>query len=494
MKAIRLIAFLLFSSCISFVYTGSAFAGFEGNSNTFYGSDAGANTTGDDDSCTFVGRNAGHNNTTGYANTFVGRSAGHNTTTGSDNTFLGFDAGHNNTVGSYNTFIGRYAGYFNTNGIGNTFIGNYAGDANTTGDDNTFIGLYAGYNNTTGRHNTIFGSGAGLWNETGDFNTFLGYRAGYLNTEGNANTFLGVEAGFKNTTGESNTFIGIGAGGQNTVGRNNTILGSGAGNYNGKGNNNTYIGRFAGRNSTGNASVFIGYNAGYNEGQSNRLYIDNSSTSTPLIYGDFGANTLTFNGDVNITGSLTKGSGSFVQPHPTDPKKELVYAFFEGREHAIFFRGKARLVDGKATIETPEDFRVVAGKDEDITVQFTPRYTDTYGLAAVEVTKEKIEVRELKAGTGTYEFDYFITAKRAGFERHEPIQPNTHFTADMKTKDDFEKLYAKTDDVTVSAMRTLLISNGILTREGKLNTETAKKLGWKVKELEVAMNEQSRKR
>ena len=92
-------------------------------------------------------------------------------------------------------------------------------------------------------------------------------------------------------------------------------------------------------------------------------------------------------------------------------------------------------------------------------------------------------------GTGTYEFDYFITAKRAGFESHEPIQSNTHFTADMMTKDDFENAYAKTDDVTVSAMRALLISNGILTREGKLNTETAKKLGWNVKAVEVAMNE-----
>ncbi|OOP56506.1 MAG: hypothetical protein AYP45_08870 [Candidatus Brocadia carolinensis] len=106
------------------------------------------------------------------------------------------------------------------------------------------------------------------------------------------------------------------------------------------------------------------------------------------------------------------------------------------------------------------------------------------------MTKNKIEVRELKAGTSTYEFDYFITAKRAGFERHEPIQPNTHFTANMMTKGDFEDAYAKTDDVTMNAMRTLLISNGILTREGKLNTETARKLGWNVKPpVEVVMNE-----
>ena len=108
------------------------------------------------------------------------------------------------------------------------------------------------------------------------------------------------------------------------------------------------------------------------------------------------ANTLQFNGSVNITGSLTKGSGSFVQPHPTDPKKEMVYAFFEGPEHVVFFRGKARLVDGKATIETPEYFRVVAGKDEDITVQFTPRSADSEGLAACVVTREKVQVVELK--------------------------------------------------------------------------------------------------
>ena len=103
------------------------------------------------------------------------------------------------------------------------------------------------------------------------------------------------------------------------------------------------------------------------------------------------------------------------------------------------------------------------------------------GPAACVVTREKVQVVELKKAEVRKEFDYFITAKRAGFESHEPIQPNTHFTADMKTKDDFEKLYAKTDDVTVSAMRTLLISNGILTKEGKLNTETANKLGWNVR-------------
>ncbi|OOP56148.1 MAG: hypothetical protein AYP45_10690 [Candidatus Brocadia carolinensis] len=354
------------------------------------------------------------------------------------------------------------------------------------------LSVYTGsvFAGTEGNLNTFYGLGAGT-NTSGDDDacTFIGRYAGYLNTTGHNNTFVGRDAGFSNTTGTFNTFLGASAGGMNTTGRNNTFLGMEAGLSNTSGINNTFIGRNAGRKSTGTANVFIGANAGHLETRNNKLYIDNSTTSAPLIYGDFATNSLRFNGKVTITGSLTKGSGSFVQPHPTDPKKELVYAFFEGPEHAVFFRGKARLIDGKATIETPEYFRVVAGRDEDITVQFTPRSLDSKGLAAYVVTRDKIQVGELMQGTGTYEFDYFITAKRAGFESHKPIQPNTHFTADMQTKKDFESAYAKTGDMTVSVMRALLISNGILTREGKLNAETAKKLGWHVKEGEVAMNE-----
>lgn len=192
-------------------------------------------------------------------------------------------------------------------------------------------------------------------------------------------------------------------------------------------------------------------------------------------------------GNLNVTGSLTKGSGSFVQPHKKDPSKEIVYAFFEGPEHAIFFRGKAKLADGRAVIETPEHFRDVAGSDEDITVQFTPRSSRSKGLAAVEVTKDSIRVEELMEGKGTYEFDYFITAKRAGFEGHEPVQKNTHFSAHNGTQEEFERRYAEPSDMTVRAMRDMLIASGILTEDGRLNREVAERLGWKVKDREYAL-------
>ena len=190
-------------------------------------------------------------------------------------------------------------------------------------------------------------------------------------------------------------------------------------------------------------------------------------------------------GNIALTGTLTKGADTFTQPHPSDPAKEVVYAVIEGPEHAVFYRGTANLKNGKAVIETPEYFRVVAGNDG-ITVSFTPSSEKSKGLAAVSVKKERVEVRELMKGKGNYEFDYFITAKRAGFEAHKPIQENRHFSADKMSAGEFEKRYAKTDDMASRAMRELLISNGILNADGRLNFETASRLGWLVKDSDVA--------
>ncbi len=561
MKTVHKIAALVFVSVLN---NGNAFAQFEGNSNTFLGTDTGANTVGDDDSATFVGYKAGENNTIGSGNTFMGWIAGHSNTQGSENTFVGANAGFSNLTGSANSFVGDNAGYSNVDGSHNTYFGYYAGNRATEGSDNTFIGSGAGNTNTEASGNTFVGRSAGNSNTTGHSNAFLGYQAGYQNTIGHrnsflgyqagssniagwANTFVGERAGSANTNGQRNTFVGDRAGHQNTTGYMNTFLGAWAGQTNSEGHFNTFVGQGAGiyrrggssntligfaagyahpakwdegdhntflgyragensvsghgntflgsrsgqSNSAGDYNVFVGNEAGYFEGGSNKLYVDSSNTSSPLIHGDFVSDELTLNGDVHVTGTLTKTSGSFVQPHPSDPAKELVYAFFEGPEHAVFLRGKAKLVNGRAVIETPEHFRLVAGRDEHITVQLTPRSADTFGLAAVKVTKERIRVRELRGATNTYEFDYFITAKRGGFEAHAPIQPNTHFTADQKRPEDFEAAFGKVDDLSDKAVRKLLVANGTLTSAGKLNRETAARLGWKLREVESSSESES---
>lgn len=196
------------------------------------------------------------------------------------------------------------------------------------------------------------------------------------------------------------------------------------------------------------------------------------------VYGESATgNAGYFQGNVHITGALSKGSGTFIQPHAEDPTKEIRYAFFEGPEHAVFLRGTAKLTDGAATIELPRHFQVVAA-EKGVRVQVTPHSADTFGLAVVERGNKRIVVKELRDGKGEFTFDYFITAVREGFEDHEPVMENTHFTPGFdESASDFMSRFEK-DDLTTRAIRAMLISNGILTEEGKLNMAKVKELGW----------------
>ena len=119
----------------------------------------------------------------------------------------------------------------------------------------------------TAYNNSFFGMAAGYYNDDGDDNTFMGNFTGYFNGQGDCNTFLGFYAGYSNTTGGYNTFLGRAAGYSNT---------------------------------TGSANVFLGNEAGYNETGSDKLYIENSDSTTPLIYGEFDNDLLTINGHLSV--------------------------------------------------------------------------------------------------------------------------------------------------------------------------------------------------
>lgn len=59
------------------------------------------------------------------------------------------------------------------------------------------------------------------------------------------------------------------------------------------------------------------------------------------------------NGNVNIVGSLSKGSGSFKIDHPLESKSDthhLIHSFIEGPQADLIYRGKVTLVDGAATV------------------------------------------------------------------------------------------------------------------------------------------------
>ena len=220
--------------------------------------------------------------------------------------FLGFvSIAMAGSEGDTNTFYGKNAGSSMTDGNQDTFIGAKAGSKNTSGLNNAFIGFQAGSINTTGSYNSFHGSNAGMVNTTGSVNTFVGNATGYANTSGSSNTFLGHTAGFSNTTGGSNTFVG----------------------------------RQAGYNTTSSyGSVFLGYQAGYNETGSNKLCIDNSDTSTPLIWGDFNTNEVVVYGGFRAIASYSSSDGRLkknIQPleSPLEKVSSLKGISYEWRKN-----------------------------------------------------------------------------------------------------------------------------------------------------------------
>ena len=268
-----------------------------------------------------IGHESGQKITNGEYNTFFGFEAGYSTEggievspgqwQGCNNIFIGYQSGYDNITGYKNVFIGYKSGASNTSGEKNIFIGNESGEVNTTGGYNSFIGYNAGILNSSGTANTFLGSNCGFYNSTGWYNTCLGSHTGEYLDACSANTFIGTYSGhgggypgsYPSTkiTGNYNTFLGYRSGFDNLSGSKNTYLGYQSGH----------------ENANGSGNVFIGSEAGYNESGSNKLYIDNTNTSTPLIYGDFNSNIITINGDLHVNDnnfSLTDNVGSGLSP------------------------------------------------------------------------------------------------------------------------------------------------------------------------------------
>jgi hypothetical protein len=242
----------------------------------------------------FIGDSAGINNTIGLYNLFIGYKSGKENTTGSYNFFTGYNAGINNIGGNQNIFIGYKAGFSN---VGNT-SGNPTFDY--LGSHNVFIGDEAGYSNQSGRFNVFIGEGSGYSFDAGWYNTAVGFNAAKNSTGGIYNLCVGSNSGQSNE-GDFNSFVGPQAGQSNTTGNDNTYVGHQSGLSNTTGSSNTFIGKYAGRNNAlGSGNVFIGNYAGHDETGSDKLYITNWDDSSPLIYGNFSLDRLSFNGNVGV--------------------------------------------------------------------------------------------------------------------------------------------------------------------------------------------------
>jgi hypothetical protein len=312
----------------------------------------------------YIGNHVGNANTSASENVGIGEYALANVSTGGGNIGIGKYAGSIITTGTNNTIVGHNAGVI-ANGITNAtaiganalasanntvILGNNANvgigtpspadklhvvgklridagkiDFRNTGEsvfigqeaglnddlanrNNTFIGYQAGMFNTSGNANVFVGSITGRNTSTGTLNTALGTSALTNNTIGSSNVALGRNALSANTTGSGNIAIGEGALQDKTLGNNNTIIGQQAMTFATNASSNVAVGTRAGYNNLiGTGNIFLGYEAGRNEIGNNKLYIANSNTTSPLIWGDFASNY------VNINGNLGVGTSSPTQ-------------------------------------------------------------------------------------------------------------------------------------------------------------------------------------
>lgn len=97
---------------------------------------------------------------------------------------------------------------------------------------------------------------------------------------------------------------------------------------------------------------------------------DAGSDLTLYRYSDAGSylgTAMTFTratGAIAVIGALSKGSGSFRIDHPLPEKEathQLVHSFIEGPQIDLLYRGKVKLVNGKAEVNIDEHFGMTAG-------------------------------------------------------------------------------------------------------------------------------------
>ena len=130
-----------------------------------------------------------------------------------------------------------------------------------------------------------------------------------------------------------------------------------------------YFDAFFAKNNYYNNSGWVG-----NQFAGVRGYADGGSTVDAAIKGWAEGNAIAgdFHGDVYISGSISKGSGSFLIDHPLDPENKLLrHNFMESPENLVVYRGKAKLnSDGETIVELPDYFEALT-KESEATVMLT---------------------------------------------------------------------------------------------------------------------------
>jgi hypothetical protein len=195
-----------------------------------------------------------------------------------------------------------------TYGGGNIGVGERAGHSLTTGEENLLVGIEAMANAV----------GAVAKNNVG-----IGFRALFNATSAAENLGVGYNVLLALTTGAQNIALGEEALGSMQVGNGNTAVGWKAlSKLTAQFAFATALGYEAGGEATGEGGVYLGFEAGKSVSANNQLYIANSSTSTPLVQGEFPNAVLKLNAE-KLTLGKAAGKVGLYGATPVAQAKEI---------------------------------------------------------------------------------------------------------------------------------------------------------------------------
>jgi len=181
-------------------------------------------------------------------------------------------------------------------------------------------------------------------------------------------------------------------------------------------------------------------------------------TATAGSYGVFSL------GDFGATGTK-----AFLQPHPTDPAKQIRFVALEGNEAGTYFRGSVRLAGGTGVIDVPEEFRLVT-EAEGLTISLT-----AIGAPAIVWSSEPDLNQIVISGNQDVRVDYQVHGFRRGFKQIEIMGENRHFVP-RSSGSDFSTHFPE-------GLLQILVENGTLNPDFSTNEVTAARMGWKLGDL-----------
>jgi hypothetical protein len=313
---------------------------------------------------------------------------------GGANSTLGGGA---SSLASQNTSLGVLALTYNTTGGNNVGIGYVSLNTNTTGYQNTSVGAFSMSSNSTGYINSAFGFGSLANNTTGFGNAAFGTDSLRYLTTGRENTAIGnlagtyINAGTNNGTSEYSVYVGADTRASANANTNEIVIGYGA---RGQGSNSAVLGNSSISKTVLRGKVLIGTEVDFGasltlagniympQGTNREIFMGSAtaynyrirSTGDDFIINEAGSvdrlrysysfTRWTMTGGLTVTGSLSKGSGSFKIDHPLPEKKDthnLVHSFIEGPQADNIYRGKINLLNGYAEVNIDESAKMTEG-------------------------------------------------------------------------------------------------------------------------------------